>query len=176
MLERLKLSAEKMEALADRLDVLFASPEPPDFDLLASLRWDIANLAMRHMSMIDRFVLAHLASDERAHVRATVESFRHDCIVRIRQYAEHAKRWPADRVQRDWEGFRRHAAEQSVKLRSILAAMRGTIFPMACPVKSQEPRALSLNWASEGSAVKASVIPSRAAEMTKADQSDARWH
>lgn len=163
MLDRLKKCQVQLAALAERFDPLYANAQPPDLDMLASMRWDIANLAMRHLSMVDRFVLAHLASDERPEVRAMVERFRHDCTARIRDYAEHAKAWPAARVAQDWNGFRRHAAVHIRVLRTTLRETQEVIFPLACPVRSAEPKGLSRNWASEGQAIKQSVIPDRAA-------------
>jgi hypothetical protein len=160
MLDRLRRSHRGLEvAGAEIMAVLDA--EVRDGAALSAARWNLATLLTQHIAMQDRHLFAYLAEDMRPEVSRIGRRAREEFAKHFADYADHAKQWTAERVDRDWTGYRAVARSQLDGLSERIAHVERDLFPLVEGCSINGRGAVSTNWAREAFAVKDSVAPQR---------------
>ena len=160
MLDRLRRSHRGLEAAGAEIAALLDAPAPDPVALPAA-RWNLATLMTQHMAMEDRHLFAYLVEDPRPEVSRIGRQYREEFVGYFGSYADCAKRWSAERVAKDWAGYRVEARHQLRLLSERIEQVERGLFPLVEGCSINGRGTVSTNWAREVFAVKDSVAPQR---------------
>jgi hypothetical protein len=156
MLKKLYDSHRQLEASAERLSNLIDAPQP-DAEAVQAARWDIGKRILQHMALEDRHLFANLVRDKRPAVATLARKYQADFAGHVASYAEHAKRWTAERVVADWNGYRVMTREQLRLLRARINQVEKELFPLARGISLNAAHDPAISWTREAFAIKDSI-------------------
>jgi hypothetical protein len=133
---------QRHEAISDLLNSLEAlcQDEHPDMEKVSAVRLALTRASRARSGYLNAVIYPHLARTCPPDTRAALEKLKTEGLLMLVRSGDHQRRWTAQQIAVDWDGYRRASAAARQSMRERMAREAELIYPLLKDERAAERR------------------------------------